>query len=139
MSKAFTVIEMLVVLVILSILVLTTVAKPVGNFYFDVISVKNSLLYAYNKAFASNSNVRLYYYEQSNKLVFKAGSKTITQCTLRYSKITNYPYFKNMEFKANGTVTPTGKIVLQDLAIKTHLLSLSIGIFGSITTKEYSK
>jgi prepilin-type N-terminal cleavage/methylation domain-containing protein len=136
MEKGFSLIEVLIVLVILSSLISISIMKPIGSFYYDVSKVRNLVSYAYNYSFSSGRNVRLYYYENSNKLVLRAGSKSILSVNLKYSKITNYPYFKNMEFKASGTVTPTGMIVLKDLIRENHYNQIIISMFGRISVKD---
>jgi prepilin-type N-terminal cleavage/methylation domain-containing protein len=135
-DKAFSLIEMLIVLTIITSLVSITVVKPIGNFYYDVAQVRNSLSYIYNSAFSMGRNIKIYYYQDSNKIEFKAGSKKILSYQLRYSNITNYPYFKNMEFKSVGTVTPTGMIVLKDRIRQHHYMRIYIGLFGSIRMED---
>ena len=135
-DETFTLIEVLVVLLIVSVLAMMTIMKPIGNFYYDVSKVRNLITYGYNYAFASGRNTKIYYYENSNQLQLCAGSRTILTVNLKYSKVTNYPYFKNMEFKACGTVTPTGIIVLKDSLRKNHYVQLIVSLFGSVRINE---
>ncbi len=135
-DRSFSLVEVLVVLAIITSMVSITVMRPVGNFYYDVVRVKNSLSYAYNTAFTIGRNVKIYYFQDSNKIEFKAGSKKLLEYTLKYSEITNYPYFKNMEFKSVGTVTPTGMIVLKDKIRKRHYVQIYVSLFGSIRVNE---